>query len=539
MRLFLILTMIINFSFAIDLETRINNFFLDWDAAHNNKDLGLYDKLYLEKVNYYNNKNLTKLQILEDKIRILKKYPDFKQTSIVTFKEEISDQIMKVNYKKDTFYNGKNRTYNSYLILNYKNEQIKIVEENDNKDKIENDNNLNKNNIKDVISNKEFPTDINNKKWEELISEHKDIWDKLSCTPSEAKRKLERYNYYKKSDFDKLGLTTSEAIKWLEAIGCRDEYGISFIGEKYLKAGITNPLEARKWEYLELREGFLTWYKKGFSPELIEEWRHEGIYTLEKVEELNAINISSPMEMKEWNNTKFIKSTSDIKGLKQINIHTPQEVIEWKETGFIRGIDDIKSLKGLNINTPQEAIKWKEIGAKKTSDILNLNFAGLKSVDEVLEWQKTKLDLSEIRQLIKINVTSEYVNNNPIIKSMLRTNMRDIFLSSKESLNKYVEFLTNNECKSIESISFDDADEYNNKGFCYFFSGVMTYRLDKNQGFISNKNGVFAHVNFFDSWPELKEGKGIIKGLGNYKYEDISGNIRFIRNGTVIVLERR
>lgn len=530
MRLFLILCIIINFSFAIDLEIRINNFFLDWDAAHNNKDFGLYDKLYLESVNYYNDKSITKIQVLEDKIKILKKYPDFKQKSIITSKEEISDQIMRLNYKKDTFYNGKNKTFSSYLILNYKNEQIKIVEENDNKiDK--------NNNIKDEISNKEFPTGINNKKWEDLISKHKDIWDKLGCTPSEAKNELNSYIEYDKISFEKLKLPLDKAIKWVEAICYHGEYP-GFKGERYLKAGITNPLEAKKWEYISPHYGFLDWYKKGYSPETVEEWKQAGIESLDTVEHAKTVNITSPNELEEWYKTRLISSIGEIKRLKKININTPQEVIEWKETGLINWLDDIIILKSLNINSPQEALKWKETGAKNASDILNLNNTGLKSVEEVLKWQETKLGISEIRELIKINVTSEYVNNNQIIKSMLRTNMQNTFLSSKESLDKYVKFLTNNECKIIEPIYFNDADEYDNEGLCYFFSAVMTYRLDKNQGFISDRSGVLSHINFTGSWPESREGKGIIKGLGNYKYVDSLGNTRFIRNGAVIILER-
>lgn len=538
MKLILLLLMLINFSFATDLEIKITNLLLDWDVAHNDKNFGLYDKLYSDKVNYYNSKNFTKMQILEDKIRILKKYPDFKQISVITSKEEISDQIIKVNYEKNTSYSGKNKTYNSYLILNYKNQQVKIVEENDNKtapknktDVAENNTSDKKNNIKNENLSKRNSIFTNDKKWEDLISKDIESWNKINCSPSHAKELAKT----EKIAFEKLGLTVSESIKWFEIIGCN-----YLEGKVLLNEGIINPNEAKKWVYLKKYKDVHTWswQKNGFSPEKALEWRDARIVNVEDMEKLKLLNVNSPNEVIEWIKTKSVREIEDIRDFKNLNINTPKEVIEWKETGLIRGIGDITYLKRININTPKEAIEWKKVGAKNTNDILNFNRAGLKNVNEVLKWQETKLTISEIKQLIEINVTSEYVNNNSIIKSMLKTNMRDSFLSSKESLDKYIKILSNNECKSIEPIYFDVADEYDNKGLCYFFSGVMSYRLNKEEGFISARNGVFSHINFYDSWPESEGGRGIIKGQGNYEYKDSLGNMRFTRNGTVIILER-
>lgn len=133
-KLFILILILINVN-ASNLSRDVDNFLLDWDKAHNNKDLNLFWNLYANSLNYYNNIGDNKLNVINDKDKILKKYPDFQQRSILINIENL-DNNLKVYYDKETYYNNKKRVFPSYLILSKSNESFKVLEENDYKKEV-------------------------------------------------------------------------------------------------------------------------------------------------------------------------------------------------------------------------------------------------------------------------------------------------------------------------------------------------------------------------------------------------------------------
>ncbi len=133
-KLFILILILINVN-ASNLSRDVDDFLLDWDKAHNNKDLNLFWNLYANSLNYYNNIGDNKLNVINDKDKILKKYPDFQQRSILVNIENL-DNNLKVYYDKETYYNNKKRVFPSYLILSKSNESFKVLEENDYKKEV-------------------------------------------------------------------------------------------------------------------------------------------------------------------------------------------------------------------------------------------------------------------------------------------------------------------------------------------------------------------------------------------------------------------
>lgn len=133
-KLFILILILINVN-ASDLKREVGNFLLDWDKAHNSKDLNLFWNLYDNSLNYYNTIDNNKLNVINDKDKILKKYPDFQQRSTLV-NIEIFDNNLKIFYDKETYYNNKKRVFPSYLILSKSNESFKILEENDYKKEV-------------------------------------------------------------------------------------------------------------------------------------------------------------------------------------------------------------------------------------------------------------------------------------------------------------------------------------------------------------------------------------------------------------------
>lgn len=373
--------MLINFSFATDLETKITNLFLDWDAAHNDKNIGLYDKLYSDKVNYYNGKDFTKMQILEDKIRILKKYPDFKQTSVITSKEKISDQIIKVNYEKNTSYSGKDKTFNSYLILNYKNEQVKIVEENDNKIAPKK-----KSDIKDTIKNEQLnmikEENNANISWKDLNIASNDIWAWQEAginSPQEAKKWIDlKLSWYEKKKWDKVN--------------------------------ITSPQEISQWSKLHMSPREIQSYKEigvNSASELIK-WKELSFYTSDSIKESKEMGISSPEEAKEWLDTNFRHMSinySKIAKLKKVGINSPSKLNEWKI--LTDNLDEVLDWQESNINTVEEAKAWKNSGFSP-HEARNWKKANINNPLDAKKNEKLDIDSSEKKRWEKEGVNDSY-----------------------------------------------------------------------------------------------------------------------------------
>jgi len=108
---------------------------------------------------------------------------------------------------------------------------------------------------------------------------------------------------------------------------------------------------------------------------------------------------------------------------------------------------------------------------------------------------------------------------------------KKIFLESYKLLKK-------NGCKKIEPY-FNDADEYDNKGKCYRFAAEMIQRIDRSHGLAMNR-GRYVHMFyslFYQSWRDGEIKRGVIKGLGNYKYQTTNGSMNNVVKGKVIIFE--
>lgn len=110
-------------------KSKLEDILLNWDSSHNSKNMNLNGAIYSSHINYYKNKNEKIENVIKDKDRLFKKYPEFNQTSELVSFENIENNLVKIIYKKHTFYNNKNRVFNSYLIIDLNTNLI--VEEND------------------------------------------------------------------------------------------------------------------------------------------------------------------------------------------------------------------------------------------------------------------------------------------------------------------------------------------------------------------------------------------------------------------------
>jgi hypothetical protein len=309
MKFFLIVLVFLNFSYSKEFETNINNFFIDWDNAHNNKNIGLFDKLYSENVNYYNSKNFSKFQIIDDKVRILKKNPEFKQSSKIISKEEVSNQLVKINYEKNTFYANKNRTYNSYLVLSTANNEIKIIEEND----IKNNNSANST---EKVQSKELNISRHEiEKFEEKDKSEIKNWKIPEITSDE----MEKIRKLIEKD-------NSEIKDWENLY---KNYPNLYI-TNWIDKGITNPLEIKAWLDTNIFDS-----KNNTSFQ---------VYTLKK------LGIKTPEELKEW----FIvaKDYYKITNYKEWNV-TITEAIKWEKLN----IPHYKLKEIVNLNIPPDELK--------------------------------------------------------------------------------------------------------------------------------------------------------------------------------------
>lgn len=350
----------------------INDFFQDWDNSHNNKNIGLFDKLYSESVNYYNSKNYSKFQILDDKIRILKKYPEFKQSSKIVSKEEISNQLIKVNYEKSTFYNDKNRIFNSYLILDTSNNQLKIYEENDNKNSQTKINNL-ENNIKN--------TNLANE--EEKISS-KD----LNLSDNQTKNIENRDNWKSKYiDFYELRTIKSNAEEYPSKLedweNLYKNHKISI--SSWLERKFNDPVEIKAWLDTNL-------FKSNYS--------NENAHDINRLKE---VGINTPDKLKEWSIVS--KEVYRIIEYKEKNISI-EEAIKWEKFNF-RDHYSLKSYTELNVK-PDE-IKDLKPGILPISKVLILRDLNMK-LTPLIESIFYKTNIHDKEQFIKLH--NALINNN-------------------------------------------------------------------------------------------------------------------------------
>lgn len=458
LKFFLILSIIINFSFSKELETKINNFLIDWDNAHNNKSITLFDKLYSDNINYYNGRNFSEMQVLEDKIKILNKYPDFKQISKFVSKEEISNQLLKINYEKNTSYSNKNKTFNSYLILDYTNEQLKIIEENDNKTEQKNINTtidstkkreeikptVNSNNIKkDTNSNKSLDwkdlkvyesyrwkklginTPNEAKEWEDIVPQFMQIqnWIEHGFHSSQVKEWLSTNIYISVYDIEATKLKNPQELKKWSDLGILQAYQI----QKIKRLGILIPEEAKEWMDLNIElddsySGVSSCLYAKLSPQEVKKWFDIGEKYCQDIERWKRLGINTPIEAQEWIDYK-LKPSNDLDKWFAQNIKSPLEIREWLDLGIdFRYVKDWLE-KGITLH---EAKKWKivEKTSFSLSRIKEIKLLGINSARELNEWYSTRfqyISLNDINKLKELGINSskeleewDFVPNNII-----------------------------------------------------------------------------------------------------------------------------
>lgn len=543
LKFFLILSIIINFSFSKELETKINDFLIDWDNAHNNKSITLFDKLYSDNINYYNGRNFSEMQVLEDKIKILNKYPDFKQISKFVSKEEISNQLLKINYEKNTSYSNKNKTFNSYLILDYTNEQLKIIEENDNKTEQKNINTtidstkkreeikptVNSNNIKkDTNSNKSVDwkdlkvyesyrwkklginTPNEAKEWEDIVPQFMQIqnWIEHGFHPSQVKEWLSTNIYISVYDIEATKLKNPQELKKWSDIGILQAYQI----QKIKRLGILIPEEAKEWMDLNIElddsySGVSSCIYAKLSPQEVKKWFDIGEKYCQDIERWKRLGINTPIEAQKWIDYK-LKPSNDLDKWFAQNIKSPLEIREWLDLGIdFRYVKDWLE-KGITL---QEAKEWKivEKTSFSLSRIKEIKLLGINSARELNEWYSTRfqyISLNDINKLKELGINSskeleewDFVPNNIIEVIWWKEAKINSPQEAKEWLNIGV-----NSAKAKELIQMNykpiDLKDYSPN---ILNSSQIKMLKDLNMKAspliesMASSNGLFFRINFF------------------------------------------
>ena len=117
---------------GIELKNQtLNNFINDFDKAHNTKNSDLLNIFYLNSISYYNSKNYSKENVLKDKKRLFKKYPNFNMKSKILGIQQETENDFTIIYRKDVIYGNNNKIFDSYLKVKIIGEKVFIKEEND------------------------------------------------------------------------------------------------------------------------------------------------------------------------------------------------------------------------------------------------------------------------------------------------------------------------------------------------------------------------------------------------------------------------
>ena len=87
-----------------------------WDEAHNRQDDSLFLSLYARQMDYYGQRWNSR-KCVNDKMRLFRRYGDFRQRSENLRPEKLPDGRMKVSFEKRVRYNGKDEAFPSYLVL--------------------------------------------------------------------------------------------------------------------------------------------------------------------------------------------------------------------------------------------------------------------------------------------------------------------------------------------------------------------------------------------------------------------------------------
>jgi len=245
-------------------------------------------------------------------------------------------------------------------------------------------------------------------------------------------------------------------------------------------------------------------------------------------------------EYKDWKALLYSSSYGGpelIIGLKEAGV-TYQEYKDWKALVEYRSFEwDMIRLKRDGV-TYQDYKSWKAAGIKSCRDILKLKEIGF-THQKYLPYKGIK-NVYKVKKLLQWNIKPTKLI---IGMSYLDDTFFPCFRNEKE-FKANLQFLQENNCKTIRNRAFSEADEYDNEGNCYLFNAELFQRLDRHTGLASGvSGGSFLNytyygstifVEFDQSWRENASHAGIIKGLGNFEYETSSGTTKNVAKGKVI-----
>jgi len=217
-----------------------------------------------------------------------------------------------------------------------------------------------------------------------------------------------------------------------------------------------------------------------------------------------------------------IQNNISIKELQNINKITSNNFIHWIIIAKCKSAKEIK--------------QWINIGLKNYDYdyVKELKAMNIKQAKNARKYAKLKIE--QVKFLTKNNITpTKLIVSLGKFDNKISYALNKLYFTTKENLLSKVRLLKNNGCKKLENELFSLADEYDNNGKCYGFSGHLLQRLSRNTGLVNNGENV-TFIKFSKSWKSNDESAyfGVIKGLGNYKYQTAYGSMKNIPQGKVI-----
>lgn len=325
-------------------------------------------------------------------------------------------------------------------------------------------------------------------------------------------------------------------------------------------AGVKTPLEAKKWinigvdwdqiehwsavdieEASEWKKLFadndtftahhiMRWKKRGVNKASVaREWKDAGLDSYYgTIKEWKAVGVNTPTDLKNWESIG-VRKVERVENYKRQGLDY-NEIKKWHDIGV--SASSVASWKKINLNYV-EAKKWVEAGFNHR-DVVKLIKVGCKTAQQCSVYKKIN-SLEHKKILIELNIKpTKFIESLSSLDNYFGRSSQKLFFSSKEDFSNRLKKLKKNGCKKIENDRFAKADPYENDGLCYLFKGRLSQRLDRHTGLaVGSKNKpMFMEFNF--SWNEGNVAYGVVKGMGEYKYETVAGVNKIIPKGKVL-----
>jgi hypothetical protein len=103
-----------------------------WSEAHNTRDLDSFSQVFASRVKFYG-KELAANKIIDEKIRVLEKYPNFHQEIIgdITCNVENQPSAYRCEFTKRVTFGKREKDYPSYLVIDTSTQEPKVIVESD------------------------------------------------------------------------------------------------------------------------------------------------------------------------------------------------------------------------------------------------------------------------------------------------------------------------------------------------------------------------------------------------------------------------